>query len=139
MTLSGGHIACLQRTEDLPTATRENDFNSPLWLPPWPTFDASVSAALPTAEFGQPIADEAATLSHILGHNLCLDVFGAHSDGELAASRRSPSSRAALNFHGEAGNVGVVGGGCEQNNTHLIKLALCGTPGHVARGRGPDG
>ena len=36
-------------------------------------------------------------LQHIMGHNLCLDIFGDHSPGEVAKS--------GLAFHGEAGQV----------------------------------
>ena len=36
-------------------------------------------------------------LSHICGHNLCLDVFGAHTEKESAHAGR------AMSFHGEAG------------------------------------
>ena len=48
---------------------------------------------LPSAEFE---GLEGELLSSIAGHNLCLDVFGAHSAGEVAAG---------LAFHGEAGLV----------------------------------
>jgi hypothetical protein len=68
------------------------------------TFDPTVCAAIPTEEFGAA-AGESYVLSHILGHNLCFDVFGDHSAGELAASQRAPDAMPALAFHGEAGQV----------------------------------
>lgn len=62
----GGHIASV-------TTTGRDD--NPLWQPPWPSSDpAHVSR---TVEGTYGAGPEAPTLAAIVGHNLCLDRFGA--------------------------------------------------------------
>src|SRR3569832_1633346 len=70
----GGHIA-----EILDKATGVN----PLWTPPWPSIEPSQYDAARHPEYGSGI--DARLLAGIMGHNLCLDVFGAPSDEEFAA------------------------------------------------------
>jgi hypothetical protein len=79
----GGHIA-----EIFDKRTGVN----PLWAPPWPSmepshFDPRAHAAL----YGE--GAEAKLLAGIMGHNICLDFFGAPSEDE---------ARAGLTVHGEA-------------------------------------
>lgn len=90
----GGHIAYIRD----PRANEEEsgDFRSPLWIPPWPTHDPAVAEAVDPDVFGTELEGKY-LLSHIMGHNLCLDVFGAHSKGEVGES--------GLAFHGEAGKA----------------------------------
>lgn len=83
--IGGGHIAAIRR--------RDNPVN-PLWIPGWETIDPGLRRLANPAVFGEAL--EGQLLSGIYGHNLCVDVFGAHSDGEVAAG---------LSFHGEAGMV----------------------------------
>lgn len=78
----GGHIA-----EILDKATGVN----PLWTPPWPSIEPSQYDAARHPEYGDGI--DARLLAGIMGHNLCLDVFGAPSDEEFAAG---------LGVHGES-------------------------------------
>jgi hypothetical protein len=78
----GGHIA-----EVLDKRSNVN----PLWSPPWPSiepadFDDGIHAEL----FGR--GSDARLLAGIMGHNLCLDMFGGPSDDEAAAG---------LTAHGE--------------------------------------
>jgi hypothetical protein len=73
--VEGGHIA-----EVFDKTTGVN----PLWTPPWPsiepsTYDPHKHAAI----YGGGI--DGKLLAGIMGHNLCLDVFGAPSDAEAAA------------------------------------------------------
>jgi hypothetical protein len=83
----GGHIAAI--------VDRETGVN-PLWTPPWPTIEP--------VQFGRKAnhnewfgdGPESQLLSGIMGHNLCLDIFGAPSAEEAAAG---------LTVHGE-GSVG---------------------------------
>jgi hypothetical protein len=70
----GGHIA-----EILDKATGVN----PLWTPPWTSIDPSQYDRARYPEYGGGI--DARLLAGIVGHNLCLDVFGAPSDEEFAA------------------------------------------------------
>jgi hypothetical protein len=69
----GGHIAAI--------LDRETGVN-PLWTPPWSSSEHS--------EFGT--GPEAPLLAGIMGHNLCLDIFGGPSAEEAAAG---------LTVHGE--------------------------------------
>jgi len=84
--IEGGHIA-----EVFDKATGV----SPLWTPPWPSiepsaFDPSIDGGL----YGH--GSDARLLAGIMGHNLCLDVFGGPSDAEEAAG---------LTAHGEGSIV----------------------------------
>ena len=78
----GGHIA-----EILDKRTGIN----PLWIPPWPSIEPSVYDAARHAEYGGGV--DASLLAGIMGHNLCLDIFGGPSTDEAAAG---------LPVHGEA-------------------------------------
>jgi hypothetical protein len=81
----GGHIA-----EVLDKATGVN----PLWTPPWPSLAPSRYDRARHPEYGG--GGDAALLAGIMGHNLCLDIFGGPSDAEAAAG---------LPVHGEASLV----------------------------------
>jgi hypothetical protein len=68
----GGHIAGI-----LHKATGVN----PLWTPPWPSIEPSAFDPSST-EYGS--GAEARLLAGIMGHNLCLDIFGGPSAEEAA-------------------------------------------------------
>jgi hypothetical protein len=73
--VEGGHIA-----EIFDKATGV----SPLWVPPWPSIEPSTyDGAVHDAIYGR--GSDAKLLAGIMGHNLCLDIFGAPSDEEAAA------------------------------------------------------
>src|SRR5713101_477854 len=78
----GGHIA-----EILDKATGVN----PLWIPPWPSIEPSTYDAARHPEYGHD--SESKLLAGIMGHNLCLDIFGGPSPEEAAAG---------MTVHGEA-------------------------------------
>jgi hypothetical protein len=82
VTAEGGHIA-----EILHKQTGVN----PLWIPPWPSIEPSTWSRERHPEYGDDA--ESKLLSGILGHNLCLDLFGAPSPEEAAAG---------MTVHGEA-------------------------------------
>lgn len=82
LTLEGGHVA-----EILYKPAGVN----PLWTPPWPSIEPSTYDPIKHPEYGAH--SEAQLLSGILGHNICLDTFGAPSPEELAAG---------MHVHGEA-------------------------------------
>ncbi len=77
----GGHIAeVLHRDSGV----------SPLWIPPWPSMEPSAwNPSVPG--YGNDV--ESRLLAGIMGHNLCLDLFGGPSDEEAAAG---------IGVHGEA-------------------------------------
>lgn len=75
LTVEGGHLAELLHK---PTGV------NPLWTPPWPSIEPSTyDAAKHGATYGTHI--ESRLLAGILGHNLCMDLFGGPSDAEAAA------------------------------------------------------
>ena len=82
VTVEGGHIA-----EILHKPSGVN----PLWTPPWPSIEPSTYDRAKHPEYGND--SESKLLSGIMGHNLCLDIFGGPSDEEYAAG---------LQPHGEA-------------------------------------
>jgi len=86
----GGHIAEL--TLKNPPGGREVN---PLWIPTWPSIEPpTYKKDTHGAIYGTD--SEAATLSGIMGHNVCFDYWGAPSPSEF---------RAGLSFHGEASTI----------------------------------
>ena len=81
----GGHIA-----EMLDKRSGMN----PLWTPPWQSIEPSAYAPSTHPEYGT--SSEAALLAGLMGHNLCVDIFGGPSEEEAAAG---------LTPHGEASIV----------------------------------
>jgi hypothetical protein len=80
--VEGGHIAELLHK---PTGV------NPLWTPPWPSIEPS--AYDPAKHPGYGANAESKLLAGIMGHNLCMDIFGGPSDDEAAAG---------MTVHGEA-------------------------------------
>lgn len=64
---------------------------SPLWIPPWPSMEPSDFEKQRPDQYGN--GDDAKLLAGIMGHNLCLDLFGGPSPDEAAAG---------FTVHGEA-------------------------------------
>lgn len=85
VTIEGGHIAEI--------IEKKSGVN-PLWTPPWPSIEPSTHSAASHPEYGDDA--ESKLLSGILGHNLCLDIFGPPSVAEYAAG---------LTVHGESSVV----------------------------------
>lgn len=81
----GGHIAEI---------THKSSGVNPLWVPPWPSIEPSAYNRAKHPEYGDN--SESRLLAGIMGHNLCLDFFGAPSEEEYAAG---------LSVHGEASVV----------------------------------
>src|SRR5215472_5312157 len=79
--VEGGHIAEI--------ADKRTGVN-PLWTPPWPSIEPSTYDRAKHPEYGND--SESKLLSGIMGHNLCLGVFGPPSPEEAAAG---------LTVHGE--------------------------------------
>jgi hypothetical protein len=82
LTLEGAHVA-----EILHKRTGVN----PLWTPRWPTIEPSTYSPAKHSVYGE--GPEAKLLSGIMGHNLCLDLFGGPSPEEAAAG---------MTVHGES-------------------------------------
>ncbi len=82
MLVEGGHIA-----EILHKPSGVN----PLWTPPWPSIEPSAYSPAKHPEYGAD--SESKLLAGIMGHNICMDIFGGVSAEEAAAG---------LTVHGEA-------------------------------------
>jgi hypothetical protein len=82
VTQEGGHVAEI---------TDKRTGVNPLWTPSWPSIEISSYSAAKHPEYGS--SAEAKLLAGILGHNLCLDLFGEPSAEEMAAG---------MGPHGEA-------------------------------------
>jgi hypothetical protein len=78
----GGHLAELLH--------KEAGVN-PLWTPPWPSIEPSTYDSARNPEYGCDA--ESKLLAGLMGHNLCLDLFGSPSAEEAAAG---------ITVHGEA-------------------------------------
>jgi hypothetical protein len=100
VTVEGGHIAEI--------IEKKSGVN-PLWTPPWPSIEPSMHSAATHPEYGDD--SESKLLSGILGHNLCLDIFGPPSDAEYAAG---------LTVHGESSVVPYF---IQANGAHMIAKA----------------
>lgn len=92
----GGHIA-----EITDKATGVN----PLWTPDWPSIEPSVYDPRRHAVYGT--GGDASLLAGIMGHNLCLDIFGGPSTEEAAAGLpvhgEASTARFTIEPRGEAG------------------------------------
>ncbi len=84
----GGHIAAI--------VDKKTGVN-PLWTPPWKSVNPVMFDPIRNPEFG--VGSDARLLAGIMGHNLCLDIFGGPSPAEEAAG---------LTAHGEGSVVGFA-------------------------------
>src|SRR5882762_8567263 len=102
--VEGGHIAEI--------ADSCNEVN-PLWTPPWPSIEPSTYDHAKHPEYGD--GPESKLLAGIMGHNLCLDLFGGPSEAEAAAG---------LTVHGESSvaRYDITSGG--QEITARVSLPL---------------
>ena len=78
----GGHIAEI---------LEKHSSVNPLWTPPWDSIEPSTYDLEKHPEYGAD--SESRLLSGLMGHNLCMDIFGPPSPEEAAAG---------LTVHGEA-------------------------------------
>src|SRR5436309_2251652 len=80
--VEGGHLA-----EFFHKPTGVN----PLWTPPWPSIEPSNYDPIRHPEYGSDA--ESKLLAGLMGHNLCMDIFGSPTEEEAAAG---------MTVHGEA-------------------------------------
>ncbi len=85
VTKEGGHVAEILH--------KKSGVN-PLWIPPWKSIEPSTYDPAKHPEYGRNA--ESKLLAGIMGHNLCLDMFGPPSAEEAAAG---------LSVHGEGSVV----------------------------------
>ena len=79
---------------------------NPLWIPPWPSIDPSTYVAEGDETYGA--CGESQLLSGIMGHNLCLDIFGGPSAEEEAAGLRPHGEASLVPYHIHAWSTGIV-------------------------------
>lgn len=96
--IEGGHIAEILHKES---------GTNPLWQSPWPTIEPSAYSAETHPEFGG--SAEARLTAGMLGHILCLDLFGTPGAEESAAG---------MTVHGEA-PIAVYRAYTEENKLHM--------------------
>jgi uncharacterized protein DUF4432 len=94
--VEGGHIAEI--------ADKRSGLN-PLWTPPWPSIEPSTYDRARHPEYGADA--ESKLLAGIMGHNLCLDLFGGPSEAEAAAgmTTHGESSVARYEITSAAGEI----------------------------------
>ena len=88
---------------------------NPLWAPPWPSIEPSRFNPARHPEYGGGV--DASLLAGIMGHNLCLDIFGAPSEDE---------AKAGMPVHGEASVVDYEVDGGAAHLTMTARLPLAG-------------
>lgn len=105
------HVALLEEGGHIAAIVDQASGVNPLWQPPWPSIEPSAFDAKHEALYGS--GADARLLAGIMGHNLCLDIFGGPSDAEAAAG---------LTAHGEAS---VVRYRIEGSSRAAILTATC--------------
>ena len=113
LTIEGGHVASI---------LHKSSGVSPLWVPPWPSIEPSTYSLAAHPEYGADA--ESKLLSGIMGHNLCLDMFGAPSEDE---------ARAGITVHGEASIVPyhVLAGGHQLTAACNMPIAQLAFERHI--------
>lgn len=92
----GGHVA---EITDLASGV------NPLWTPPWPSIEPSRYDAARDTVYGG--GADASLLAGLMGHNLCLDIFGGPSADEAAAGLPVHGETSTARF--EIGPSGTIG------------------------------
>ena len=113
----GGHIA-----EIFDKQTGVN----PLWTPPWPSIEPSTYNPARHPEYGDGI--DARLLAGIMGHNVCMDIFGVPSAEEFAAGIgvHGESSVIAYQSDGTAFGAGLALAGLNfERRIELRGRAVC--------------
>ena len=99
--VEGGHLAELLHK---PSGV------NPLWTPPWPSIEPSAYDPAKHPEYGQ--GADGLLLCGIMGHSLCLDIFGGPSEEEAAAGMTAHGEASAAGY-----DVGVQNGVLTQRAT----------------------
>ena len=92
VTVEGGHVAEIYY--------KKQGVN-PLWIPPWASLEPSKYDAATYPEYG--LDGESKLLMGIMGHNLCLDMFGPPSANEEAAGLTTHGEGSVVRYNIHAG------------------------------------
>ena len=111
----GGHIA---------EVFHKQSGVSPLWVPQWTSIEPSAFDPSAHHEFGS--GADGKLLAGIMGHNLCLDIFGGPSDEEAAAGLTVHGEASVARYDIESGDIesGDIAGGADL--TMRVDLPLAG-------------
>jgi len=93
----GGHIA-----EVLHKPSGVN----PLWTPPWPSIEPGDYEISTDSTYGAGV--ESQLLAGIMGHNLCLDIFGGPSAEEFAAGLQPHGEASIVTYDLDAKNLEIL-------------------------------
>lgn len=93
----GGHIAEIR---DLASGV------NPLWTPNWPSIEPSAYDPAKHPEYGD--GADASLLAGIMGHNLCLDIFGGPSADEAAAGLPAHGETSVARFAIDATSTAIA-------------------------------
>ncbi len=97
MLVEGGHIAeILDKRSGL----------NPLWVPHWPSIEPSLFGPSHHGTYGA--GADGKLLAGIMGHNLCLDIFGGPSDEEAAAGMTAHGEGSVVPYRAEAIDHGLI-------------------------------
>jgi hypothetical protein len=116
--VEGGHVA-----EILHKPTGVN----PLWTPPWPSIEPSRYDARRHPEYGA--GAESRLLAGIMGHNLCLDIFGGPSEEEAAAGLTVHGEASVIPYEIEAGGTKLVARACLPQSSLGVERGIEIVPG----------
>ncbi|MCL4401658.1 MAG: aldose 1-epimerase family protein [Acidobacteria bacterium] len=97
LLVEGGHVAEI--------ADQASGVN-PLWTPPWPSIEPSAYSLEKYPLYGTD--SEAKLLSGIMGHNLCLDLFGGPGPEEAAAGFTAHGEASVLPYTFAEDGTGLV-------------------------------
>jgi hypothetical protein len=93
----GGHIAAM--------LDRRTGIN-PLWIPGWPSLEPSSYGPAVHALYGA--GADGKLLAGIMGHNLCLDLFGGPSEQEAAAGLTAHGEGSVARYELESNGPGLA-------------------------------
>jgi hypothetical protein len=99
--VEGGHVAEIRALE--------NGIN-PLWAPPWPSIEPSAYTPQQYPEYGGDA--DATLLAGIMGHNLCMDIFGGPSAEEAAAGMPAHGEASVATYDIAEADSGLVMRAC---------------------------
>ena len=97
LTMEGGHIAEI--------SDKETGVN-PLWAPQWPTLEPSTFGPQHRSLYGS--GSDGKLLAGILGHNICLDLFGGPSSEEEAAGVTAHGEAAVATYDLDGGRSTLI-------------------------------
>jgi hypothetical protein len=95
--IEGGHIAAI--------TDRRSGIN-PLWTPTWKSIEPSAFGSTHHAVYGS--GADGKLLAGIMGHNLCLDIFGGPSAEEAAAGLTAHGEGSVAGYDVEGINEGLI-------------------------------